>query len=118
MPAWPDSRSAGSLKLDSRASGWLAIDPKGLLGDRGFDYANIFCNPDEADADPMPVATLPDLFAARVALVAELADLERSRLLLWILAWDVLSAVWTIEDGGTYGDGLDIATMAATELDL
>ncbi|WP_017512060.1 MULTISPECIES: aminoglycoside phosphotransferase family protein [Cupriavidus] len=23
--------------------GWLAIDPKGLFGERGFDYANLFC---------------------------------------------------------------------------
>jgi streptomycin 6-kinase len=36
--------------LDFGARGWLAIDPKGLLGERGFDFANIFCNPDEAIA--------------------------------------------------------------------
>jgi streptomycin 6-kinase len=30
---------------DFGARGWLAIDPKGLYGERGFDYANIFCNP-------------------------------------------------------------------------
>lgn len=28
----------------------LAIDPKGLLGERGYDYANPFCNPDTATA--------------------------------------------------------------------
>ncbi len=32
--------------LDSGTRGWVAIDPKGLLGERGFDFANIFCNPD------------------------------------------------------------------------
>ncbi len=32
--------------LDSGSQGWLAIDPKGFLGERGFDFANIFCNPD------------------------------------------------------------------------
>jgi streptomycin 6-kinase len=32
--------------LDFRERGWLAIDPKGLAGERGFDYANLFCNPD------------------------------------------------------------------------
>ncbi len=26
--------------------GWLAIDPKGLIGERGFEYANLFRNPD------------------------------------------------------------------------
>jgi streptomycin 6-kinase len=28
----------------------LAIDPKRLVGERGFDYANIFCNPDRHTA--------------------------------------------------------------------
>ncbi|WP_240979130.1 aminoglycoside phosphotransferase family protein [Pseudomonas putida] len=36
--------------LDFGAKGWLAIDPKGLYGERGFDYANIFCNPDSKSA--------------------------------------------------------------------
>jgi streptomycin 6-kinase len=39
--------------LDFGKKGWLAIDPKGLLGERGFDYANIFCNPE------MGIATKP-----------------------------------------------------------
>lgn len=28
--------------LDFEEDGWLAIDPKGLIGERSFDYANIF----------------------------------------------------------------------------
>ena len=32
--------------LDFGDRGWLAIDPKGLIGERGFDYANLFCNPE------------------------------------------------------------------------
>jgi streptomycin 6-kinase len=28
--------------LDFGARGWLAIDPKRLLGERGFDFSNIF----------------------------------------------------------------------------
>lgn len=34
--------------LDFGLRGWLAIDPKGLYGERGFDYANLFCNPERA----------------------------------------------------------------------
>nr|QQZ48697.1 hypothetical protein JKL49_14525 [Phenylobacterium glaciei] len=36
--------------LDFGELGWLAIDPKGLIGDRGYDYANLLCNPDLATA--------------------------------------------------------------------
>jgi streptomycin 6-kinase len=35
--------------LDVGSRGWVVIDPKGLAGERGFDYANIFCNPDLTD---------------------------------------------------------------------
>ena len=31
--------------LDFGAAGWLAIDPKGIVGDPVFDYLNLFCNP-------------------------------------------------------------------------
>jgi len=64
--------------LDFGPRGWLAIDPKGLLGERAFDYANLFCNPDLADPTT-PVATIPDRFARRVALVSCLAGIDRRR---------------------------------------
>jgi len=36
--------------LDAEARGWIAIDPKGLLGERTFDFVNILRNPDAATA--------------------------------------------------------------------
>ena len=36
--------------LDGGERGWLAIDPKGLLGERTFDFVNILRNPDAAAA--------------------------------------------------------------------
>lgn len=36
--------------LDGGARGWLAIDPKGLSGERTFDFVNILRNPDAATA--------------------------------------------------------------------
>ena len=101
--------------LDFGERGWLAIDPKGLLGERGFDYANLFCNPDLAD--PMrPVATTVDRFKKRVRIVSEVAGLERHRLLQWILAWSGLSAAWSILDGASPVTSLRIAELAAAEL--
>nr|WP_276603012.1 aminoglycoside phosphotransferase family protein [Nannocystis pusilla] len=40
--------------LDFGARGWLAIDPKHLLGDPAFDYAVVFANPDMAGGPPWP----------------------------------------------------------------
>ncbi|EGY28014.1 Streptomycin 6-kinase, partial [Candidatus Regiella insecticola 5.15] len=80
--------------LDSGSQGWLAIDPKGFLGERGFDFANIFCNP---DAD---IATSPGRLMKQVMVVTKMAHLEQHRLLAWIVSWAALSAAWHIEDGG------------------
>lgn len=102
--------------LDFGKRGWLAIDPKRLIGERGFDFANIFTNPDLADPT-RPVATLPGRFARRLDVVTQAADLERQRLLLWILAWTGLSASWFLADGDPLAAiDLQIADLAAREL--
>lgn len=90
--------------------GWLAIDPKGLAGERAFDYANLFCNPDRG------TATAPGRLARRVEVVAEAAGLERRRLLRWVLAWAGLSAAWSIGDGEPPDTPLAVAGLAAAEL--
>ena len=102
--------------LDFGPHGWLAIDPRGLLGERGFDFANIFTNPDLADPS-RPVATEPGRFARRLEVVAGAAGLERERLLRWILAWAGLSAAWFLGDGDPAAIDLRIAELAAAELD-
>jgi streptomycin 6-kinase len=92
--------------LDFGPKGWLAIDPKGLLGERGFDYANLFRNPTH------DVALQPGRFARRVELVAAVAGLERGRLLKWILAKSGLSAAWHMKDGERLDTSLAVAKMA------
>jgi len=102
--------------LDFEVRGWLAIDPKRLVGERGFDFANIFTNPDLADPT-RPVATEPGRFARRLEVVVEAARLERERLLRWILAWGGLSAAWFLSDGDSAAIDLQVAKLAAAELD-
>jgi streptomycin 6-kinase len=99
--------------LDFEARGWLAIDPKRLEGERGFDYANLFCNPNH------PIAAAPDRLAWQANVVAQAAGLERKRLLQWIVAWAGLSAAWLIEDDEDdhVAPTLQIAEIAAAELD-
>lgn len=95
--------------LDFGDRGWLAIDPKRLEGERYFDYANLFCNPDHR------AATMPDLFLRRVAVVSEAAGLDRRRLTAWILAWAGLSAAWFIGDGEPATTPLAVAELAVAE---
>ncbi|HEU0301129.1 MAG TPA: aminoglycoside phosphotransferase family protein [Longimicrobium sp.] len=96
--------------LDFGARGWLAIDPKGLVGERGFDFANLFCNPD------LETATAPGRLARQVEVVAEAAGLQRTRVLMWILAYAGLSAAWSLEDGDEPEIALAVAELAAAEL--
>jgi streptomycin 6-kinase len=92
--------------------GWLAIDPKGLTGERDFDYANLFCNPDHGTAGD------PSQFRRRLEVVAKTACLDRYRLLRWILAWGGLLAVWKINDHTPPNTPLRVAELAAAELSL
>lgn len=97
--------------LDSGTRGWFAIDPKGLIGDRAYDYANIFCNPD------YDTATHPGRLARQATIVAAAATLDRARLIKWILAYAGLSAAWSIQDGESPDLALAIAAIAKAELE-
>jgi streptomycin 6-kinase len=98
--------------LDFGPRGWLAIDPKGLIGEPGFDFANIFCN-------PWPAADDRERFERRLVLVAATTGIDPYRLRQWILAYTGLSAAWTI-NSAMPPDGpwraFRIAEMAAAGL--
>jgi streptomycin 6-kinase len=83
--------------LDFEGRGWLAIDPKCVIGDRAFEYTILFCDPDLADPEP-PVAIVPGCFERRLEIVLAKSGLERRRLLRWIVAWCGLSAAWFLSD--------------------
>ncbi|RXT57304.1 APH(6) family putative aminoglycoside O-phosphotransferase [Bosea sp. Tri-44] len=102
--------------LDFEAKGWLAIDPKSVIGDRAFEYTILFCDPDLADPEP-PVATVPGCFERRLGIVLAKSGLERERLLKWILAWCGLSAAWVFGDDDDPAIELVIAERARVALD-
>ncbi|ADG79062.1 Aminoglycoside/hydroxyurea antibiotic resistance kinase OS=Tsukamurella paurometabola (strain ATCC 8368 / DSM / CCUG 35730 / CIP 100753 / JCM 10117 / KCTC 9821 / NBRC 16120 / NCIMB 702349 / NCTC 13040) OX=521096 GN=Tpau_2457 PE=4 SV=1 [Tsukamurella paurometabola] len=79
--------------LDFGDRGWLAIDPKNVIGERGFDYANLLTNPDLSSAAD------PARFRRQLDVIVEAAGLERERLLRWVIAFAGLSAAWFAEDG-------------------
>jgi streptomycin 6-kinase len=79
--------------LDGGARGWLAIDPKGLIGERAFEFANLFRNPDAG------LALAPGRMGRQAAIVAEAAGVERPRLLRWILVYAALGAAWSLQSG-------------------
>ena len=75
--------------------GWLAIDPKGVIGELEYEIGAVLRNPQER----------PDLFLPRPVIerrIRQLTDrlnLSYERTLAWGFAQAVLSAIWEIEDG-------------------
>jgi streptomycin 6-kinase len=102
--------------LDFGPRGWLAIDPKRLIGERSFEYTILFCDPDLGEPG-LRLATRPEVFARRLEVVCEAARLERNHLLRWILAWTGLSAAWVLGDGGKPEIEFQVAALAAAALD-
>jgi streptomycin 6-kinase len=92
--------------------GWLAIDPKGLIGERGFDYANIFYNPESQ------LTTDPTLFAKRVDVVCDTARLDKERLLRWLVAWGGLSMSWLPIENSRVVINFSVVRLAADALGL
>lgn len=96
--------------LDAGPRGWLVIDPKGLLGERTFDFVNILRDPDEA------TALAPGRFVRQVGVIAEASGLDRTRLMKWTLAFTCLSAVWILDEGDTPTLDLAVARLASAAL--
>ncbi|MCC6612606.1 MAG: phosphotransferase [Anaerolineae bacterium] len=75
--------------------GWLAIDPKGLYGERTYDTANTLCNP----------LGMPDLvenearFRATAGLLADKLNIDLPRVFAFAFFYTCLSACWSLEGG-------------------
>jgi streptomycin 6-kinase len=96
--------------LDGGPRGWLAIDPKGLIGERGFEYANLFRNP------TAELALTPGRMQRQAKVVADEARLDPQRLYQWIFVYAALGAAWSLQSGHDPGPGLAIAEMAEAAL--
>jgi streptomycin 6-kinase len=89
--------------------GWVAIDPKGVVGEIEYEIGAAMRNP----------AELPDLFTNRRTIDARLdrfcsvLPLDRERALRWSFAQAVLSAVWSVEDGEAVGPDNGALRLAA-----
>lgn len=79
--------------LRARRATWLAIDPKGLAGDRHFDICQFLRNPHEVPADVNRRRL--DIFCAELGL-------DRSRARDWCFVHAVLDACWDFEDGNSW----------------
>ncbi|MBI2856648.1 MAG: phosphotransferase [Chloroflexi bacterium] len=87
----------GNILLSAERESWLAIDPKGLLGEPEYEVGAMLRNPMPGLlAQPRPERIL----ARRLDQLSEELDFDRERLVGWGLAQAVLAAWWSYEDHG------------------
>ncbi len=80
--------------LSSEAGRWIAIDPKGVIGERAYEPANWLRNPIGVDHWP----DLAQVLSRRIDQFSDLLEIERARIRDWGVAQTVLSACWCLED--------------------
>jgi streptomycin 6-kinase len=84
--------------LSATRAPWLAIDPKGVVGERAYDTAAFMMNPTpEIGYRPDARRTLH----RRVDQVSEALGLDRERVRSYGIAFGVLSGVWSLLPDGT-----------------
>jgi len=77
--------------------GWLAIDPKGLIGEPAYEIGAFLRN---CLPEPLPNDAAARLTERRVQQFAAELTIDRARVRGWGLAQAVLSAWWSLEDHG------------------
>ena len=98
--------------LDFGERGWLAIDPKGLIGDKAYDVSNMFANPlgrTAVTGAEGRIDRLADIFAGTLGY-------DRKRILGWGAAHAALSASWSLlENRPTEAEGTLAVAQAILE---
>lgn len=75
--------------------GWVAIDPKGVVGELEYEVGALLRNPIEYPE----LFTNPAIIKRRLEVLSTLLHIDYTRALNWSYAEAILSAIWNVEDG-------------------
>jgi len=89
--------------------GWLAIDPKGAIGPKGYEVGPFIINPVDRflnghrprrgnNPQACPERSRRAQTEKRIAILSEMLGMERERIRSWAICHAVLSAWWNVED--------------------
>ena len=98
--------------INSSKRGWLAIDPKGLYGERTFDVANTLCNPSGME----DLVVNEDRLLRNAEILSRALKLDMQRLLKFTFAYTALSASWSLEDEQNPGVACRLGAIIAPHI--
>ncbi|MBY0501985.1 MAG: phosphotransferase [Alphaproteobacteria bacterium] len=78
--------------LYDETRGWLAIDPKGYVGDPAYEVGAFLRN-------PMGYHQNPEFIKRRVDIVCSRLGFEQNRVIAWAFSQAILASIWSVEDG-------------------
>ncbi len=81
--------------------GWLAIDPKGVIGPAGYEIGPLMINPWGSLSDGISFKAQTK---RRMSILSERVGWEQETILNWATAHAVLSAWWDMQEDGTGGE--------------
>lgn len=94
--------------LFSTKRGWVAIDPKGIVGDRGYEVGSFMLN-------QLPIGTSESatmkVLTRRLSIFSDELRIGRERLARWAFCYAVLSALWDFEESGEWHGTIRLAQL-------
>lgn len=75
--------------------GWLAIDPKGYLGEPLYEVGAMLRN----FFGCSELIQNPEAMKTRVSIICERLEFDRTRVIAWAFSQAVLAGIWSVEEG-------------------
>jgi streptomycin 6-kinase len=102
-----------NIRRSSR--GWLAFDPKGLIGERTYDCANTLCNPFRGQPRHDGLVHDEGRLLTAAGILADALEIDRARVLQFTFVYACLSASWalTVHDDDRAQWALEVGKLCA-----
>ncbi len=94
--------------LFSSKDGWVAIDPKGICGDRGYEVGSFMLNQLPVEASE---CVLMEILSRRLSIFSDELQIGREHLARWAFCHAVLSALWDFEESAEWRGTIRLAQM-------
>jgi streptomycin 6-kinase len=96
--------------IAARRAPWLAIDPKGIVGDAAYEVGALLRNPNDRI---LGWPNLPRVMGRRIRQLSEELGFERERVRGWGLSQAILTSIWSCEERDSPAFGVACAEVIA-----